>query len=107
MQYIRKSNGASFTFELTNCDGSAVDLSTSTLKFIVKKNKEDIDSAAVLSSQVVNPTTNIVSFQFTATQTSSLNIGDYFMAIKVIKENDMDDEVWNDNCRVVQEVFND
>ena len=75
MQYIRKANKASFTFELTNCDGTPVDLSTSTLKFIVKKNKTDEDSTAVLSGEVDNSTTNIVSFEFTAQQTDLLNEG--------------------------------
>ena len=107
MQYIRKANKASFTFELTNCDGSTVDLSESTLKFIVKKNKIDQDSTAVLSSQVVNSETNIVSFEFTAEQTAALTEGDYFVAIKIVKDNHMDDEVWNDNLKVVREVFND
>ena len=107
MQYIRKANKASFTFELTNCDGTPVDLSTSTLKFIVKKNKSDDDSSAVLSDQVVESDTNIISFEFTAEQTAQLNEGDYFMAIKIVKANHMDDEVWNDNLKVVREVFSD
>ena len=107
MQYIRKANKASFTFELTNCDGSAVDLSASTLKFIVKKNKSDDDSLAILSSQIVNSDTNIVSFEFTAEQTAVLTEGNYFIAIKIVKADHMDDEVWNDNLKVVREVFND
>lgn len=107
MQYIRKANKASFTFELTNCDGTPVDLSTSTLKFIVKKNKTDEDSTAVLSGEVDNSTTNIVSFEFTAQQTDLLNEGEYFIAIKIVKPDHMDDEVWNDNLKVVREVFSD
>lgn len=107
MQYIRKANKASFTFELTNCDGTPVDLSESTLKFIVKKNKIDEDSSAILSSQVENSDTNIVTFQFTSEDTALLTEGDYFVAIKIVKENHMDDEVWNDNLKVVREVFND
>ena len=107
MQYIRKANMAGFTFELTNCDGTPGDLSVSTLKFIVKKNKIDEDSSAILSSQVENSDTNIVTFQFTAEDTALLTEGDYFVAIKIVKENHMDDEVWNDNLKVVREVFND
>lgn len=107
MQYIRKANAEGFTFELINCDGSPVDLSHATLKFIVKKNKVDEDSKAILSSQSVNPDTNIVSFQFTAQQTASLSEGDYFVAIKIVKENHMDDEVWNDKLKIAREVFND
>ena len=107
MQYIRIANQASFTFELTNCDGSPVDLSSSTLKFIVKKNKTDEDTNYILFSQVENSDTNIVSFEFTAEETASLLEGEYYIAIKIVKENHMDDEVWNDKLKIVREVFND
>lgn len=107
MQYIRIANEASFTFELTNCDGSPVDLSSATLKFVVKKNKIDDDQDAVLSDESVNSDSNIVSFQFTSQQTAGLSEGNYFVAIKIVKANHMDDEVWNDKLKVVREVFND
>lgn len=106
MIYIRKANKFSLTFELTNCDGSQYDLSDSTLKFIVKRNKDDQDTMAVLSSEVVNSDTNIVTFQFDATQTN-LDIGNYVVAIKEFKDNNLNSELWNDNLQVVKEVFND
>lgn len=106
MIYIRKANKFSLTFELTNCDGSALDLSSSTAKFIVKKDKEDNDSQAVLSSEIVNSDTNIITFQFDATQTL-LDVGNYVVALKLFKSNNLNDEVWNDNLQVVKEVFND
>lgn len=105
MQYIRKSNKFSLTFEITNCDGSQYDLSQSTLKFIVKKSKEDPDETAVLSSEVVNSDTNIITFQFDATQTN-IDVGDYVGAIKEFKANNLNSELWNDNIQVVKEVFN-
>lgn len=107
MQYIRKANKATFTFELTNCDGTPVDLSEATVKFIVKKNKSDTDSQAILSSQIVNSDTNILYFSFNSQQTDPLTEGDYFVAIKIVKADHMDDEVWNDNLKVVREVFDD
>lgn len=106
MQYIRKSNKFSLTFEITNCDGSQYDLSQSTLRFIVKKSKEDPDETAVLSSEVVNSDTNIITFQFDATQTN-LDVGNYVGAIKEFKDNNLNSELWNDNIQVVKEVFND
>ena len=106
MLYIRKSNKFGLTFEITNCDGSEYDLSASTLKFIVKKSKEDPDGTAVLSSEVVNSSTNVVTFQFDATQTN-LDIGNYVAAIKEFKDNNLNNELWNDNIQVVKEVFND
>jgi hypothetical protein len=107
MQYIRKSNYASFTFELTNSDGSPLDLSNKTARFILKKEKTDEDQTAVLSQEIVNSDTNIVSFQFDATKTAPLIEGQYYAALKIYTETNMNDEVWNDDCKVVRGVFND
>lgn len=107
MQYIRKANYSTFTFELTNADGSPVDLSNKTVKFIVKKEKSDDDDMAILSQSIKNSDTNIVMFQFDATQTANLAEGKYFMAIKLFADTNMNDELWNDDVKVVRGVFND
>lgn len=107
MEYIRIANCKSFEFELTNCDGTPVDLSETTAKFIVKKNKTDSDSQAILSSEIVNSETNNIMFQFDATQTSNLQEGKGFAALKLFKENNLNDEVWSDNVQIVKEVFSD
>ena len=107
MQYIRKANYSTFTFELTNADGSPVDLSNKTVKFIVKKEKTDDDSLAILSQSIENSETNIVMFQFDATQTAELQEGKYFMAIKIFDDKHMNDELWSDDVKVVRGVFND
>lgn len=107
MQYIRKANYSTFTFELTNADGSPVDLSNKTVKFIVKKEKSDDDDMAILSQSYENSDTNIVMFQFDATQTANLAEGKYFMAIKLFADTNMNDELWNDDVKVVRGVFND
>ena len=106
MRYIRKANKATFEFELTNCDGTPVDLSTSTVKFIVKKDKSTPDSSAVLSGEIVNSETSNVMFQFDATETANIQEGDYVCALKIFRQDDMNDEVWSDNVKVVREVFN-
>jgi hypothetical protein len=107
MQYIRKANYSTFTFELTKADGSPVDLSNKTIKFIVKKEKSDDDDMAILSQSYENSETNIVMFQFDATQTANLAEGKYYMAVKVYTDTNMNDEVWNDDCKVTRGVFND
>lgn len=107
MQYIRKANYAAFCFEITLADGSPVDLSETTAKFIIKKNKTDSDSQAILSSEVVNSETNNIMFQFDVTQTSNLQEGKGFAALKLFKENNLNDEVWSDNVQIVREVFSD
>ena len=107
MRYIRKANKATFEFELTNCDGTPVDLSATTAKFIVKKDKSTPDNSAVLSGEIVNSETNNIMFQFTAVQTANITEGDYVCALKLFKSDNMNDEVWSDNLKVVKEVFND
>lgn len=107
MQYIRKSSFASFTFELTNCDGSPVDLSNKTVKFIMKGSKDEDDTRSRLSSEIANSDTNIVKFQFDATETKNLVEGNYVLALKIYTDSQMNDEVWNDDCKVISGVFND
>lgn len=107
MRYIRKANKATFEFELTNCDGTPVDLSSSTAKFIVKKDKSVPDNSAVLSGEIVNSDTNNIMFQFDATQTTNIPEGDYVAALKLFKSDNMNNEVWSDNIKVVKEVFSD
>lgn len=107
MQYIRISNAKSFEFELTNCDGSPVDLSETTAKFIIKKNKTDSDTQAILSSEIINSETNNIMFQFDATQTANLQEGKYLAALKLFKENNLNNEVWSDYIQIVREVFSD
>lgn len=106
MQYIRKANYAAFMFEITLADGSMEDLSDTTLTFIVKKNKSDADTDAVLSDSIVNSDTNIVLFQFDATQTSNLDEGDYYVALKAFKPSNLNYEIWSDKLKITKETFN-
>ena len=108
MEYITVANEKNFTFELTNCDGSPVDLSTSTVKFILKESKQDDDVRAVLSGEYVNSDTNILSFQFDADQTKALTDGKkYYAGLKIFRDGNLNEEVWNDEVKVVRGTFND
>lgn len=107
MEYIRIANRKSFEFELTNCDGSPVDLSESTVKFIVKRSKEDPDTSAILSKEIVESETNNIMFQFDATETANLQEGKYVAGLKIFKENNLNEEVWSDYVQVTKEVFSD
>lgn len=107
MEYITLANEKNFTFELTNCDGSPVDLSTSTVKFILKENKLDDDVRAILSGEYVNSDTNILSFQFDAEQTKRLNECKHYAALKIFRDGNLNEEVWNDEVKIVRGTFND
>lgn len=107
MQYITKADSAEFQFTLKNCDGSVPDLSTSTITFIVKKNKTDADADAVLTSSITNPTTNILLFEFDATETTVLELGQYVCALKRFVSTDMNKTIWSDELTVARGVFSD
>ena len=106
MQYIKKANYAAFCFEITLADGSAEDLSETIFKFVVKKNKADDDTAAILADAISYSDTNIVLFQFDATQTANLEEGTYYAALKMFRQNDMNYEIWSDKLKVTRETFN-
>lgn len=107
MQHIVINNLYNPTFTLTNCDGSAVDLSGSTVKFMVKRNKDDSDSSALLAKEYVNPTTNILQFEFSADETASLNKGQAIGALKIYRVDNKNEEVWSDEYTIEEGVFND
>ena len=106
MQHITKNCLYSLEVELTNCDGTPVDLSTSTVKYILKRNKSDDDAIALLSYEYVNPTTNNLLFEFDATQTADLEEGNAICAIKIYRANDKNEEIWYDECVIESGVFN-
>ena len=105
MRYIQIKQYNSFTFTLENCDGTPVDLSAATAKFIVKKSRNTPDTDAVLSGQIVNSDTNIIMYEFDATETD-IQEGTYVGALKIFKADDKNDEVWSDDFKAVKGVFN-
>lgn len=107
MQHIVINNLYNPTFTLTNCDGSAVDLSGSTVKFMVKRSKDDLDSSALLAKEYVNPTTNILQFEFSADETSLLAKGQAVGALKIYRVDNRNEEVWSDEYTIEEGVFND
>ena len=106
MQHITIHNLYKIGFTLENCDGSAMDLSTSTVKFILKKNKSDSDAQALLSADYVNSTTNILQYEFSAVETATLPEGTAIGALKIYRTDDKDEEIWSDEYTIEKGVFN-
>ena len=106
MQHITKKNLYKLEVELTNSDGTPVDLSTSTVKFILKRKKSDSDSQALLSYEYTNPSTNNLLFEFDSTLTGNLEVGDAIGAIKIYRANNKDEEIWSDEYIIEEGVFN-
>lgn len=107
MQHIVISNLYNPTFTFVECDGTPCDLSGATVKFILKKSKDDADSVALLSKEYVNPETNILQFEFTASETAILSKGYAIGAIKIYRVDNKNEEVWSDEYTIEEGVFND
>jgi len=105
MQHITIHNKYNPTFELQNCDGSAMDLSEITAKFILKKNKTDADTQALLVGEYQNSDTNILNFEFSALDTAMLPEGSAIGALKLYRSNNKDEEVWSDEYTIERGVF--
>ena len=107
MQHITIHNLYNPTFTLENCDGTAMDLSSATVKFILKRNKTDLDAQALLSGEYVNPDTNILQYEFSATDTANLEEGTAIGALKIYRTDAKDEEIWSDEYTIEKGVFND
>lgn len=105
MQHIIIHNLYNPTFTLENCDGSAMDLSSATVKFILKRNKTDTDAQALLTGEYVNSTTNILQFEFDAVDTANLAEGPAIGALKIYRADDKDEEIWSDEYSIEKGVF--
>lgn len=105
MQHIVIHNLYNPTFTLENCDGTAMDLSSATVKYILKRNKEDDDASALLTGEYVNPTTNILQFEFSAIDTAILPAGSAIGALKIYRTDDKDEEIWSDEYIIEKGVF--
>lgn len=106
MQHITIHNLYKIGFTLENCDGSAMDLSNCTVKFILKKNKNDSDAQALLTAEYVNPDTNILQYEFSSITTGNLAEGTAIGALKIYRTDNKDEEVWSDEYTIEKGVFN-
>ena len=105
MQHITIHNIYKPTFELKNCDGTPMDLSAITVRFILKQNKTDADTQALLAGEYVNPSTNILEFEFSAVDTALLPEGTAIGALKLYRTDDKDEEIWSDEYTIEKGVF--
>ena len=71
-----------------------------------KRKKSDSDSQSLLSFEYENPSTNNLLFEFDATQTGNLEVGDAIGALKIYRANDKDEEIWSDEYVIEEGVFN-
>ena len=109
MKHVNKNNLFTQSLELYAEDNrTPLDCSGMTLKFLVKKSREDKDTECILPPIVYEkPDTNLFLFEYTASQIDLLEPGVYWMALKIFRENGMNEEIWVDQLTVEKGVFHD
>lgn len=107
MDHLNKNNYYSKSFELYESDGrTPLDCSEITVKFIVKKSKNDSDAVAVLPIRAcINSETHRFLFEFTAEETQYLSEGQYIQALKIYREDGKNEEIWVGQLSVEKGVF--
>ena len=89
MKHVNKNNLFTQSLELYAEDNrTPLDCSGMTLKFLVKKSREDKDTECILPPIVYEkPDTNLFLFEYTASQIDLLEPGVYWMAYTQTKIN--------------------
>ena len=102
-------SGWGHKFSFIEADRSTpIDLSSRTVKVIIKKNKDDADESPVLPVKTFqNIDVNYIVPTYTATETKDLKEGNYYFGIKIYTLDDLDRELYNDVLTVSKGVFND
>jgi hypothetical protein len=88
---IKSGSSCTLKFLIQDQDGNVIqNLSTATaVKFMVKLNKTDADTSALISKGLLNgivvnsPSTGYVSVTLVAADTASLTAGNYFFGLKI------------------------
>ena len=103
MQTITRNCGETFTFEITKDDLTPIELAGITrIRFVIKAKNSNTN---VIDKEILNPESNIVMFQLDSTETNSIPVGRYIGAVKIYRDNNMDDEIWNDEFNVINGVI--
>lgn len=109
MKHVNQNNLFTQTLELYQEDNrTPLDCSNATFVFMIKKDRSDPDDQAVLPPITYEkPDTNILCFEYTAPQMNLLDPGVYIMALKIYREDDMNEELWIDQLTIEKGVFHD
>ncbi len=106
---VFKGDDVTFTVTVTDSDGNAVDITGTTIWFTVKKNKDDLDSDALIQKEVTshtNPTGGISSIALTDADTG-ITPGQYFYDIQTVNSGGLVNTYGVGNFIVLQDVTTD
>ena len=109
MNKIITGDTSGFTFSILYegaIDGKeAPDLSACDVVFAVKKNVNDPDSKAIIKKTISAPDTNIVYFEITPEESSTMPVGVYSACCKLYYNSGVALTVWLDEVMVVKGVL--
>ena len=109
MNKIITGDTAVFTFSVLYegavADKEAPDLSNCDAVFAMKKSVVDPDTKVVVKKTISSPTTNILSFEVSASETASLAQGVYTACCKLYYTNGEEATIWMGNITVIKGVL--
>lgn len=84
--------------------GEQVDLSYITAKIAVKKSV--YDAKPIIEKEIVHPSSNILYFELSSTDTAKLSAGKYVIALKLFFDSGAEVQLREDTLLVSKGVFN-
>jgi hypothetical protein len=93
----------------TDSDGTAQDISGSSIRFVVKANKDTPDASAVIDKTLVvssppDPTAGLAQFTITDTETSGITPGSYVGEMIYISAAELKTTIASAKVRIIQTV---
>lgn len=99
------TQGLTYSIVRDGGQGEQIDLSFITAKIMVKKTPYDPDYKALLVKEIVHPTSNLLYFELTATDTAKLSAGKYPIALKLYYDKGAEVQLREDTLLVTKGVF--
>ena len=107
MIYIKSGDSETLTTgPIETSNHVPVDLSAATVKLLIKKNITDSDNEAVITKEENHPTSNIVGFHLSSTETAVLDVGRYVLGVRIEWGNGDAREIAREEMTITQGVFN-
>lgn len=99
------TQGLTYSIVREGGQGEQIDLSFVTAKIMVKKSVYDPDSKALIIKEIVHPSSNLLYFELTATDTAKLSTGKYPIALKLFYDSGAEVVLREDLLLVNKGVF--
>ena len=111
MLLIRKWDNFGIVMEVTGYKSLiAPDLSECTIRFRAQKKIAPTEllkpDDTLFEKLIVNPETNLLGFYFSPVETGAFDEGDYIGTIKFFFDNGIEQEMFVDQIKVAQGIFN-